>query len=112
MHINRGLLFWGLALVTAGVVALASAQGWIDIPIMADLWSFWPVILIVIGLAIVLSRTPFAVIGVVVALWWWASPPAPSSPPDPALPPAAMFGARRTHPMASSARRPPASGWI
>ena len=67
MHINRGLLFWGLALVTAGVVALASAQGWIDIPIMADLWNFWPVILIVIGLAIVLSRTPFALIGVVVA---------------------------------------------
>jgi hypothetical protein len=34
---------------------------------MADLWNFWPVILIVIGLAIVLSRTPFAVVGVVVA---------------------------------------------
>lgn len=67
MHINRGLLFWGLALVTAGVVALASIQGWIDIPAWVDLWTYWPVILIVIGLAIVLSRTPFAVVGVIVA---------------------------------------------
>ena len=49
MHINRGLLFWGLALVTAGIVALAGAQGWIDIPAMVDLWDYWPVILIVIG---------------------------------------------------------------
>ena len=67
MQINRGLLFWGIALVTAGIVALAAAQGWIDIPAMVDLWDYWPVILIVIGLAIVLSRTPFAVIGVVAA---------------------------------------------
>ena len=67
MHINRGLLFWGLTLVTAGAVALAAIQGWIDLPALIDLWDYWPVILIVIGLAIVLSRTPFAVIGVIVA---------------------------------------------
>ena len=79
MHINRGLLFWGLALVTAGIVALAGAQGWIDIPAMVDLWDYWPVILIVIGLAIVLSRTPFAVIGVVAAALVVGSPEVPSS---------------------------------
>jgi hypothetical protein len=67
MHVNRGLLFWGLTLVTAGVVALGATQGWFEIPAMAEMWNLWPVILIVIGLAIVLSRTPFAVIGVVVA---------------------------------------------
>ena len=67
MQINRGLLFWGLTLVTAGVVALAATQGWIDIPAWVDLWDWWPVILIVIGLAIVLSRTPFAVIGTIIA---------------------------------------------
>jgi hypothetical protein len=67
MQINRGLLFWGLALVTAGAVALAAIQGWIDLPALIDLWDYWPVILIVIGLAIVLARTPFAVVGVIVA---------------------------------------------
>ncbi len=103
MHINRGLLFWGLALVTAGVVALAAAQGWIDIPIMADLWNLWPVILIVVGLAIVLSRTPFAVIGVIVAaLVVGVAGGAPSSLPDRASAAAARLGARRRPPMASS----------
>jgi hypothetical protein len=67
MHINRGLLFWGLTLITGGIVALASSQGLLDIPAWVDLWDYWPVILIVVGLAIVLARTPFAVIGVIVA---------------------------------------------
>ena len=109
MHINRGLLFWGLALVTAGVVALAAAQGWIDIPIMADLWNFWPVVLIVIGLAIVLSRTPFAVIGVIVAaLVVGFAGGAVIAARTAASGRAAMCAARRTPPLASSPP-PPAS---
>lgn len=67
MHINRGLLFWGLALITAGAVALAASQGWIDREMLADAWRLWPVILIAIGLSIILSRTPFAVVGTVLA---------------------------------------------
>lgn len=67
MHINRGLLFWGLALITAGLVALAAMQGMIDKTVLADAWRLWPVVLIAIGLSIVLSRTPFAAVGTVIA---------------------------------------------
>ena len=67
MHLNRGLLFWGLALVTAGATALAVQQGYIDRDVVADAWRLWPVILIAIGLSIVLARTPFAVIGTLLA---------------------------------------------
>ena len=111
MHINRGLLFWGLALITAGVVALAAAQGWIDLPIMADLWNFWPVILIVIGLAIVLSRTPFAVIGVVVAALVVGFAAGAVIAAGPGFATCGDLRARRTPPMASSAPPAPACGW-
>jgi hypothetical protein len=67
MHLNRGLLFWGLALITAGATALAVQQGVIDRDVVADAWRLWPVILIAIGLSIVLARTPFSVLGTVLA---------------------------------------------
>jgi hypothetical protein len=67
MHLNRGLLFWGLALVTAGATALLVQQGIVDRNFVADAWRLWPVILIAIGLSIVLARTPFSVLGTVLA---------------------------------------------
>lgn len=67
MHINRGLLFWGLALITAGAVALGVQQGIIDRNLLVDAWRLWPLILVAIGLGIILARTPFAPLGTVVA---------------------------------------------
>ena len=67
MQINRGLLFWGLALVVGGAVALAVQFEYVDRDTLAEAWRLWPLILVAIGLAIILSRTPFAALGTVVA---------------------------------------------
>lgn len=67
MNFNRGLLFWGLALITAGAVALAAQQGYLDREVLAGAWRLWPLILIAVGVSIVLSRTPFAVLGTIAA---------------------------------------------
>jgi hypothetical protein len=67
MQMNRGLIFWGVALVTAGIVALAVQQGYIDESALAGAWRLWPLILVAIGLSIILSRTPFAILGTIAA---------------------------------------------
>jgi LiaI-LiaF-like transmembrane region len=67
MQINRGLLFWGLALVVGGAVALAVQFEYLDRDTLAEAWRLWPLILVAIGLAIILSRTPFAALGTVAA---------------------------------------------
>lgn len=64
---NRGFVFWGVGLVTAGAVALSVQQGWLDKGLFGDAWRFWPLILVAIGLSIVVARTPFAILGTLVA---------------------------------------------
>jgi hypothetical protein len=67
MRLNRGLLFWGLALITTGAVALAVQLGYLDRDVVSGAWRLWPVLLIVLGVSIIASRTSFAPIGTVVA---------------------------------------------
>jgi hypothetical protein len=67
VRINRGLVFWGVALITAGAVALAIQAGVIDGEQARQWWRFWPVALIAIGITIILARTPFALAGTLAA---------------------------------------------
>lgn len=67
MRINRGLLFWGLGFITAGVVALAIQQGILDRDTMAGAWRLWPLILVVIGISLMVARTPAAPLGTALA---------------------------------------------
>lgn len=67
MKVNRGLVFWGIALVTAGAVALLIQSGTIEGDRARDVWQYWPVALILIGLAIIAARTPFALVTTVLA---------------------------------------------
>jgi hypothetical protein len=67
MHVNRGFLFWGLGFVSAGLVALAIQAGYLDEAAMAGAWRLWPLLLVVLGVSIILSRTPFALVGTVMA---------------------------------------------
>ena len=62
MQVNRGLVFWGVGLVTAGAVALAIQSDVISAELARDAWRLWPVVLILIGLAVIAARTPFAVV--------------------------------------------------
>jgi hypothetical protein len=54
-------VFWGSALVTAGLVILAIQQGFIDEALLSDIGQWWPLLLIGAGVAIVFA----GVLGVV-----------------------------------------------
>lgn len=67
MRVHRGLLFWGLGLVTAGAVALAIMQGYLDRETMAGAWRLWPLILVAIGVSLIVARTRVAPLGTALA---------------------------------------------
>ena len=63
MQINRGLLSWGVFLIVAGLIPLALRAGWLSASQIAGWWTLWPLVLIGIGVGLVLTRTPFEVLG-------------------------------------------------
>lgn len=67
MRIRRGYLFWGLFLISLGVIPLLVRAGYLDESTFAELWRFWPLILIVLGLALLLGRYRAGIIGVALA---------------------------------------------
>ncbi|HET9417010.1 MAG TPA: DUF5668 domain-containing protein [Candidatus Limnocylindria bacterium] len=67
MRVNRGLVFWGVALVTAGAVALAIQSDLIAGDTAREAWRLWPIVLIVIGVAVISARTPFALVATLAA---------------------------------------------
>jgi len=64
---NRALVFWGVALIAAGAVALAIQTEAIAAESTRELWRFWPVLLVIIGLAIIAGRTVVGTVATVAA---------------------------------------------
>ncbi len=67
MRIRRGLLFSGLFLIPVGGLTLLVRGGYIEPSALADLWRLWPLVLVGIGIAILLGRTSFAVLGTAIS---------------------------------------------
>jgi hypothetical protein len=66
MRVHRGLLFWGLFLISLGAVPLLVKTGAIDVAALAGAWHLWPIILIAIGLGLLVGRSQVALVGTVV----------------------------------------------
>ena len=66
MHVNRGLMGWGVFFIVLGLVPLAVRAGTLDPEVLRRAWELWPLILIGIGLGLVLARTGLAIIGTLI----------------------------------------------
>jgi hypothetical protein len=67
MRVHRGYLFWGVFFVLLGGIPLADRLGVIDSRQVDDAGRLWPLIIIAIGLALVLSRSRIALLATVAA---------------------------------------------
>ncbi len=63
MRIHRDLAGWGVFFIVAGAVPLAVQTGLLSPDVLDRWWSFWPLILVGIGLGLIFTRTPLEVLG-------------------------------------------------
>lgn len=63
MRVNKDLLGWGVLFIVAGGVPLAVQTGLLSPAVLDRSWSFWPLILVGVGLGLVFTKTPFEGLG-------------------------------------------------
>lgn len=63
MRIHRDLAGWGVFFVVAGGVPLAVQTGLLDPAVLDRWWTFWPLILVGIGLGLIFTRTSLEMLG-------------------------------------------------
>lgn len=63
MHVNRGLLRWGVFFIALGAVPLAVHAGALDADVARGAWQLWPLILVGVGLGLALQHTRAAAVG-------------------------------------------------
>jgi hypothetical protein len=63
VRINKDMLAWGVFFLVAGGVPLAVQTGLFAPALLDRWWSFWPLILIGIGIGLVFTRTPLEALG-------------------------------------------------
>ena len=63
MRIHRDLAGWGVFFIVAGGVPLAVQTGVIDPAVLDRWWSFWPLILVGIGLGLIFTKTSLEMLG-------------------------------------------------
>lgn len=66
MHVNRGLLGWGVFFIALGAVPLAVRGGALDAATASRAWELWPLLLIGAGLGLALRGSAFAPVGNIV----------------------------------------------
>jgi len=63
VRIHRDLAGWGVFFIVAGGLPLAVQTGLLEPAVLDRWWSFWPLILVGIGLGLIFTRTPLEMVG-------------------------------------------------
>jgi len=63
VRIHRDLAGWGVFFIVAGGIPLAVQTGLLDPAVLDRWWSFWPLILIGVGLGLIFTRTSLEIVG-------------------------------------------------